>query len=99
MKILLVIQQMPMAKASCCRKRSAFLGSREFKVAIVRPPLVFGPGVKGNMLRLMKLLDSKWPMPFEVAHSKRSMVNVANLKAMIERIVIDRLPGSFMPGR
>ncbi len=74
------------------------LESCDFKVAIVRPPLVFGPGVKGNMLRLMKLLDSKWPMPFEVAHSKRSMVNVANLKALIERIVERQASGIFHAG-
>ncbi len=75
------------------------LENRDFSVAIVRPPLVFGPGVKGNMLRLMNLLDSKWPMPFEAAYSKRSMVNVANLKALIERILDRQASGSFMPAR
>ncbi len=74
------------------------LENRNFSVAIVRPPLVFGPGVKGNMLRLMNLLDSKWPMPFEAAYSKRSMVNVANLKALIERILDRQASGIFHAG-
>src|ERR1700752_1026588 len=37
--------------------------TNQFRVAIVRPPLVYGPGVKGNMIKILKLADSNLPLP------------------------------------
>lgn len=48
-------------------------------VAIVRPPLVYGPGVKANFLRLLRWLARRRPVP-GIAHAGlRSFVSVANL--------------------
>lgn len=52
----------------------------EMEVVIVRPPLVYGPGVKGNFRILMKLLQSGVPLPFKSLGSNlRSYVSLANL--------------------
>ena len=49
------------------------------EVVILRPPLVYGPGVKANFLRLLKLV--KWGIPLPLASIKncRSMIYVGNL--------------------
>ncbi len=49
------------------------------EVVIVRPPLVYGPNVKGNFLRLLKLVDKGLPLPLSSIHNVRSMIGVENL--------------------
>lgn len=49
------------------------------EVSLVRPPVVFGPGVKGNIVRMMKLVRSRLPLPIRCLRAKRSMVYVGNL--------------------
>lgn len=55
------------------------------ELCIVRPPLVYGPGVKGNMLRLMKLVRRGAPLPFRGLRNRRSIVAVDNLARLLER--------------
>ncbi len=57
------------------------------EVVIIRPPLVYGPGVKGNFLRLLKLVDKGWPIPLGAVENKRSMVYVANLCDLIKTCI------------
>jgi len=49
------------------------------EVVILRPPLVYGPGVKGNFLRLMRLVSRGWPLPLASVRNQRSMVYVGNV--------------------
>tara|TARA_B100000900_G_C20597828_1_gene724144 strand:+ start:2583 stop:3536 length:954 start_codon:yes stop_codon:yes gene_type:complete len=49
------------------------------KLIIIRPPLVYGPGVKGNLLRLMKLLNLGIPLPLGSVYNQRSFVGLSNL--------------------
>jgi UDP-glucose 4-epimerase len=49
------------------------------EVVIVRPPLVYGPGVKANFLNLVKLVRIGLPLPFGLANGYRSMVALENL--------------------
>ena len=51
------------------------------QVVIIRPPLVYGPGVKANFKRLMQLAN--WPLPFAAIHNRRDMVSVFNLCDLI----------------
>jgi nucleoside-diphosphate-sugar epimerase len=53
--------------------------ARDFGVTIVRPPLVYGPGVRANFLSLLRLADSAWPLPLASATACRSLVFVGNL--------------------
>lgn len=46
---------------------------------IVRPPLVYGVGVKANFLQLMRLLRRRLPLPLGALHNRRSMVALDNL--------------------
>jgi len=46
---------------------------------VVRPPLVYGPGVKGNLARLMQVIDRGWPLPLEGIDNRRSMIGLSNL--------------------
>lgn len=49
------------------------------EVAIVRPPLVYGPGVGGNFLRLLNLVRRRIPLPFGAVDNRRSMIYNENL--------------------
>ncbi|MCQ4239542.1 UDP-glucose 4-epimerase family protein [Stutzerimonas stutzeri] len=54
-------------------------------VVIIRAPLVYGPGVKGNFESLIKLVDKQLPLPFGAIHNKRSLVSIANLVDLVIR--------------
>ncbi len=56
----------------------------ELEVVIIRPPLVYGPGVRANFLRLMKVIMSGVPLPFGAVNNRRSMVALDNLVDLIE---------------
>ena len=53
--------------------------SSAMDVVIVRPPLVYGPGVRANFLSLMRWIDRGIPLPFGAIHNQRSLVALANL--------------------
>jgi nucleoside-diphosphate-sugar epimerase len=74
------------------------LNSNQFKVAIIRPPLVYGPAVKGNMLRILHLADKPWSLPFKNAGNQRSMVFIDNLIELIEAVLFQRAEGVFIAG-
>jgi len=49
------------------------------EVVIVRPPLVYGPGVKGNFIRLLAAVDKGIPLPLASVRNKRSLIYLGNL--------------------
>lgn len=52
----------------------------DIEVIIIRSPIIYGPGVKGNLLRLLYWLDKGLPLPFgRVTHNKRSMLSLDNM--------------------
>ncbi|CAH6794828.1 UDP-glucose 4-epimerase [Vibrio chagasii] len=53
------------------------------EVVIVRPPLVYGPGVKANFLSMMRMVEKGIPLPFGAIHNKRSLVYIDNLSSLI----------------
>jgi UDP-glucose 4-epimerase len=53
------------------------------EVAIVRSPLVYGPGAKGNLLTLMRLAESPWPLPFAAIRNRRSFIQVDDLARLL----------------
>lgn len=60
------------------------------ELVIIRPPLVYGPNVRANFLRLMRLVKSGMPLPFGAVHNRRSMVALDNLTDLL--IVCSRHP-------
>jgi nucleoside-diphosphate-sugar epimerase len=49
------------------------------EVVVVRPPLVYGPGVKGNFARLLDLVRSGVPLPLAAVNNRRSFIGLDNL--------------------
>lgn len=66
-------------------KREAEDGLREIargtgmELVVLRPPLVYGPGVGANFLRLMRAVDAQIPLPFGAVNNRRSLVFLGNL--------------------
>ncbi len=66
-------------------KHEAELGLRELaadtgmQIVIVRPPLVYGPGVRANFASLMTVVKRGWPLPLARVDNKRSLVALGNL--------------------
>lgn len=53
------------------------------EVVIIRPPLVYGPGVKANFASMMRWLRRDVPMPLGAIHNQRSLVALDNLTDLI----------------
>lgn len=49
------------------------------ELVLVRPPLVYGPRVKANFLRLLGWIDSGLPLPLASVHNRRSLIYLGNL--------------------
>ncbi len=49
------------------------------EVVCVRPPLVYGPGAKGNFLSLLKLCRKGLPLPLGAVDNRRSLIYLGNL--------------------
>lgn len=67
------------SKLEAERRLSAIGTGSGMAVSIVRSPLVYGPGVRGNFLRLLSLARSGLPIPLASVANVRSMVSVWNL--------------------
>ncbi|MCQ4256684.1 UDP-glucose 4-epimerase family protein [Stutzerimonas stutzeri] len=57
------------------------------EVVVIRPPLVYGPSVKGNFASMIKLVEKGIPLPLGAIHNKRSLVGVDNLVDLIIRCI------------
>ena len=55
------------------------------EVAVLRPPLVYGPGAPGNFAQLMRALQRGLPLPLGAVHNRRSFVALDNLVDLIVR--------------
>jgi len=54
------------------------------EVVVLRPPLVYGPGVGANFMRLMRLVARGLPLPLGAVRNRRSLIHVRNLASAIE---------------
>lgn len=66
-----------------------------FKICILRPPMIYGPGNKGNLPRLAELAR-KTPL-FPAWHNKRSMLHVLNLAEFVKQLIMREMEGTFYP--
>jgi nucleoside-diphosphate-sugar epimerase len=57
----------------------------DMQVVIVRPPLVYGPGVKANFLTMMRWLRRGIPLPLGAIHNQRSLIGLGNLVDLLEK--------------
>jgi nucleoside-diphosphate-sugar epimerase len=67
-----------------------------FIVSIIRTPVVYGSGVKANMLRLIYLIEKVPLLPFKNVYNSRSYTYIENLVGYIDRIIELRASGTFL---
>lgn len=72
------------------------LECEEFKVSIVRVPLVYGYGAKANIKKLINLVENISILPFGGINNRRSMVYVGNLCHVIDAIIEKKCSGIFL---
>lgn len=83
------------AKAAAEAGLFELAGQCAMQVVVIRPPLVHGPGVAGNLLSLMRWLQRGVPLPLAaVTHNRRSLVGIDNLVSLITLCLThDAAPG------
>lgn len=67
------------------RALAAIAGDHGLAVTIVRPPLVYGPGAKSNLAKLLRIADTAWPLPFASLHNRRSFIHADDLARLLVR--------------
>jgi nucleoside-diphosphate-sugar epimerase len=67
-------------------------------LTVLRPPLVYGPGVKANFLALTRAVARGWPLPFAGIDNRRSLVYVGNLADAVLRCVESPLAAGHVFG-
>ena len=64
------------------------------QAVVLRPPLVYGPGVKGNFLRLLRLVARGVPLPLGAIDNRRSFIYLGNLvDAIVQSLDAPRAAG------
>jgi len=80
------------AEAYGLSKLAAERGLAELDIEWValRPVLVYGPGMKGNMARLFRIARSPMPLPFARLDARRSLLSLENLVDAIHTVLTTR---------
>lgn len=60
---------------------------QKFEVVIIRTPLTYGPGVKGNIRTLISLIKLRLPLPFGAVTNRRSLISVYNLCDLLKTCI------------
>ena len=75
---------------SKARAEEALRAVAGLRLTVLRPPLVYGPGVKANFLALMRSIARGWPLPLAAIDNRRSFIGVGNLvDAIVRSLSID----------
>jgi len=70
------------------RMEEAMRAAAGERLVLLRPPLVYGPGVKANFLSLLRLVDSGLPLPFAAIDNRRSLIFLDNLLDLVETALV-----------
>ncbi len=70
-------------------KLKSIAGETGMKVVIIRAPMVYGPWVKANFFRLLKMVDRGIPLPFSGVDNRRSIIYINNLADVIIHCLIN----------
>ncbi|RYY74745.1 MAG: NAD-dependent epimerase/dehydratase family protein [Gammaproteobacteria bacterium] len=81
------------SKWECEKLLIANLSNTSTAYTIIRPPLVWGVNVKGNLKTLIKLINKGIPLPFGSIHNRRDVVSLTNLTHFIKHTMLN--PKSF----
>lgn len=75
------------SKLQAERYLQAIAQNTDMEIVILRPTLVYGPGVSANFLRLLKLAGKNCPLPFGSVHNKRNFLYIDNLVSAITAVL------------
>ncbi len=79
------------SKLEAERGLAAIAARSGLAVTVLRPPLIYGPGVMGNFRALVGLVDRGLPLPLGAIHNRRSLIGLDNLTDAI-RACLDHPP-------
>lgn len=71
------------SKAEAEQQVLGMVGTGSMEVVIIRPPLVYGPGVQANFYKMMRIVGNGFPLPLGAIHNKRRLVALDNLVDLI----------------
>lgn len=71
------------SKLEAEQKLAAVAGETGIELSIIRPPLVYGPGVGANFRRMMRWVHSGLPLPLGAIANRRSLIGIDNLVDLI----------------
>ncbi|RXJ90614.1 epimerase [Arcobacter sp. CECT 8983] len=72
------------------------LENKNFKISIIRTPIVYGYGVKANIKSLVNLVNKISLLPFAKIENKRSMVYIGNLCHLVDEVIKQQKSGIFL---
>ncbi|MDN3274899.1 NAD-dependent epimerase/dehydratase family protein [Frankia sp. RB7] len=78
-----------MSKAAAEAGLRALASESDMKVSVIRPPLVYGAGAKGNFALLTRAVNLGLPLPFAAIRNQRAFLAVQNLSSFILRRLAD----------
>ena len=78
------------SKAEAERRLRSISEQSGMEIVILRPPLIYGAGVKANFLSLLRTVDAGVPLPFLWIDNRRSLIYVGNLAHALEACLTDR---------
>jgi nucleoside-diphosphate-sugar epimerase len=84
---LVAIDPYGRSKAEAERGLATLASAGRLDPVILRPPLVYGPGARGNFARLVRLVARGVPVPLGAVRNRRSLVYVGNLVDAISRVL------------
>jgi nucleoside-diphosphate-sugar epimerase len=76
------------SKLEAERRLTDVSATTSLETVIIRPPLIYGRGAKGNFEQLVRLSAKAWPLPLGAVRNSRSMIAIDNLTDLIT-IVLD----------
>ncbi len=86
----------PYGESKLAAEQGLIAFGSDLDTVILRPPLVYGPGVKANFLALLKVVDRGIPLPLGMVRNRRSLISLRNLSdALI--FALDCAPGIYCP--
>lgn len=83
-----------MSKAAAEAGLRTLARDSEMKISVIRPPLVYGAGAKGNFALLTRAVNLGMPLPFAAIHNHRAFLAVQNLSSFIQRRLAHPDPAS-----
>jgi len=84
------------AKAEAEAELAGIATRTGMSLAIIRPPVVHGPGAKGNLAALLKIIEMGVPLPLGAIDNRRSLVSVENLADALAFLVSHPAQGRFL---